>query len=84
MAFVADREVERAFENHDHLVDFVMEVQRRPGSLFQDAHARTHRDPLRFAGQHEVAVARAPGNFLGLVVLHDRHGWTSFSLAERS
>ncbi len=68
------------FEDDDHLVDFMMEVQRRTGALFQDTHARTYGDSLRLAGQHEVTIAGAPGNLLGFVVLHDRHGWPSFSL----
>src|SRR5215218_7096912 len=56
----ADPEVEGSFEDDDHLVDFLMEVQRRPGALLQDTEARAHRNALGLAGQNIVAIARTP------------------------
>src|SRR6266545_451270 len=70
---VADPEVEGSVEDDDHLVDLLMEMQWRPGALFQDGHARAHGNALRLAREDIVAIARAPRDLLGLCVLDHRH-----------
>src|SRR4029434_2596826 len=54
---VADPKVERSVEDDDDLVDFLVEVQRRAGALFQDAETGAHGNALRLAGQDVIPIA---------------------------
>src|ERR1700737_2926954 len=38
-ALVSNPQVERSFDDNNHLIDFLMEMQWCPSPLFQDAHA---------------------------------------------
>src|SRR5262249_5909962 len=72
-AFVADPHLQRALEHDDDLVGGVVEMRRRARARLDDAEARRTGDALLRAGEREAAIARAPRDFGGALILDNCH-----------
>src|SRR5206468_12995870 len=73
MALVADPQIELTFKDNQHLVEFVVAVQRSTCAGFEHAIARRTRDAMLLPSQRETPIPSTPRDFGSLVIGNYRH-----------